>query len=96
MGRTIIIIWHEDSTSDEVDNTASKNFSNQSKSFDTADSYLSREEVAAMCKIKSLSTLWAWKEKNLLVPTSRAGRKPLYLKKDVLAFLEGKRGGTDV
>jgi hypothetical protein len=51
---------------------------------------LTSAEVAKICKVKSLSTLWYWRKKNLLVPTSRAGRKPLYKYQDVLNFLEGR------
>ena len=53
--------------------------------------YLTRDEVAEICGIKSLSTLWHWKEKGLLVPKLRAGRKPLYKLKDVINFLEGRK-----
>ncbi|GAA3623056.1 helix-turn-helix domain-containing protein [Flavivirga jejuensis] len=52
--------------------------------------YLTSEEVAELCNIKSLSTLWNWKEKNVLVPTARAGRKPLYKYQDVIDYLENK------
>lgn len=52
--------------------------------------FLTREEVAKMCKVKSLSTLWCWQRQNLLKPSSKAGRKPLYLKKDVINFLRGR------
>lgn len=58
--------------------------------------YLTREEVASLCKIKSLSTLWSWRKNELLVPTSKAGRKPLYLKSDVLQFLNTKKGDSNV
>lgn len=58
--------------------------------------YLTREEVASLCKVKSLSTLWSWRKKKLLIPTSKAGRKPLYLKSEVLAFLDCKEGGQNV
>ena len=58
--------------------------------------YLTREEVAALCKVKSLSTLWNWKKNGLLLPKAKAGRKPLYLKSEVINFLEQKKGGSDV
>lgn len=56
---------------------------------------LTSKEVAKICKVKSLSTLWYWRKQGLLVPTSRAGRKPLYKYQDVLDFLEGRKGGSD-
>lgn len=52
--------------------------------------YLTAEEVAEMCNIKSLSTLWNWKDKGVLVPEARAGRKPLYKYQDVIDYLENK------
>lgn len=58
--------------------------------------FLNREEVAELCKVKSMTTLWSWKRQGLLVPTHRAGRKPLYLRKDVLNFLKAKKGGQNV
>lgn len=61
----------------------------------TEEYYLTREEVISLCKIKSLSTLWAWKKNGLLVPKYKAGRKPLYLKSDVVDFLNTKGGGCD-
>jgi len=57
---------------------------------------LTAKEVAKICKVKSLSTLWYWRKQGLLVPTSRAGRKPLYKHQDVINFLEGRKGGTNV
>lgn len=57
---------------------------------------LAAKEVAKICKVKSLSTLWYWRKQGLLVPTSRAGRKPLYRHQDVIEFLEGRNGGFDV
>jgi transposase len=45
--------------------------------------YLTINEVAKLCKIKSKTTLWNWKQKGLLVPGKKSGRKPLYLRKDV-------------
>lgn len=57
--------------------------------------YLTSEQVADMCNIKSLSTLWNWKDKGLLVPVARAGRKPLYRYQDVINYLENKEGGQD-
>lgn len=57
--------------------------------------FLTREETAELCKIKSLSTLWNWKKQGLLAPSSRAGRKPLYKYEDVIEFLEGRKTGSD-
>lgn len=57
---------------------------------------LTSKEVAEICKVKSMSTLWYWRKQGLLVPTSRAGRKPLYKHQDVIKFLEGRNGGSDV
>jgi predicted DNA-binding transcriptional regulator AlpA len=59
------------------------------------EKYLSRKEVASLCNVKSLSTLWSWNKKGLLVPKSKAGRKPLYRKSDVIQFLNNKKGGSD-
>ena len=58
--------------------------------------YLTTEEVAELCNIKSPSTLWNWKEKGVLVPIARAGRKPLYKYQDVIDYLENKKGGQNV
>lgn len=51
--------------------------------------YLTKKEVMEFCGVTSPSTLWNWKEQGLLVPRARAGRKPLYLREDVLNFLTG-------
>ena len=51
------------------------------------DTYLTREETAKFCKLKSLSTLWNWQHKGKLVPSANSGRKPLYLRSDVIAYL---------
>lgn len=56
--------------------------------------FLSRKEVAKLCKVKSLSTLWYWKQKGILVPTANAGRKPLYKYSDIVEFLNNKEGGN--
>lgn len=53
--------------------------------------FLSANEVAEMCKVKSLSTLWQWRKQGLLIPEARAGRKPLYKYDDVVNFLNNKR-----
>lgn len=52
--------------------------------------FLTANEVAEMCKVKSLSTLWQWRNQGLLIPTARAGRKPLYKYDDVVNFLYKK------
>lgn len=49
--------------------------------------YLTKQEVADLCKVKSLTTLWNWKQKGKLVPKKMAGRKILYLRQDVEDFL---------
>lgn len=53
--------------------------------------YLTREETANLCKVKSLTTLWNWEKQGLLVPHCNAGRKPLYLREDVNKFLNRKQ-----
>ncbi|WJJ96338.1 helix-turn-helix domain-containing protein [Algibacter luteus] len=57
--------------------------------------FLTSEDVAEICNVKSLSTLWNWKEKGVLIPVARAGRKPLYKYQDVIDFLENKKGGQN-
>ncbi len=56
--------------------------------------YLTREETAKMCGVRSLTTLHNWKIKGILVPTGKAGRKPLYKRQDVVDYIE-KKGGCD-
>lgn len=51
--------------------------------------YLTNNEVLKLCKVKSNSTLLSWRRKGFLVPAKRAGRKPLFLRKDVEDFLNG-------
>jgi hypothetical protein len=70
-----------------------KDFKAQS---DPKKEFLTREEVAKMCNVKALSTLWNWSKQGLLVPMARAGRKPLYKYQDVVNFLNGKKGGQNV
>jgi len=55
--------------------------------------YLTRKETAEFCRVNSMSTLWNWKQKGLLIPSSKAGIKPLYLKTDVLNFLKRRDSG---
>ncbi len=62
---------------------------------DNRKDYLTTKEVAELCNIKSPSTLWNWKEKGVLIPVARAGRKPLYKYQDVIDFLENKKGGEN-
>lgn len=57
--------------------------------------YLTTEEVAELCNIKSPSTLWNWKEKGVLIPVARAGRKPLYKYQDVIDYLENKSSNSN-
>lgn len=57
---------------------------------------LTREETAKLCKVKSLTTLWNWERAGKLAPTMRAGKKPLYLRQDVMNFLNNKEGGSHV
>ncbi len=52
---------------------------------------LTRKEVAEICKVTSLTTLWNWEQKGKLVPKKKAGKKPLYLRQDVEDFLNNKR-----
>ncbi|MCK0134912.1 helix-turn-helix domain-containing protein [Arenibacter sp. S6351L] len=71
---------------------------NEQKSFQTPPNskkeFLTREEVAEMCNVKALSTLWNWSKQGILVPMAKAGRKPLYRYEDVINFLNGKKGGS--
>lgn len=53
--------------------------------------FLTREETAKLCKVSSLTTLHNWKHKGILIPKGKAGKKPLYIKKDVLEFLIKKK-----
>lgn len=55
--------------------------------------FLTRKETAELCRVNSMSTLWNWKQKGLLIPSSKAGIKPLYLKTDVLNFLKRRDSG---
>ncbi|GAA4954805.1 hypothetical protein GCM10023314_30610 [Algibacter agarivorans] len=57
--------------------------------------YLNKKEVAEICKITSPTTLWNWEQKGKLVPTRKAGKKPLYLRKDVEEFLKGNYNGSN-
>ncbi len=57
---------------------------------------LTREETAKLCNVKSLTTLWNWEQDGRLVPAMRAGKKPLYLREDVMSFLSNKGGGSHV
>jgi len=51
--------------------------------------FLTREETAKLCNVKSLTTLWNWKNNGKLIPRMRAGKKPLYHREDVINFLNG-------
>ena len=57
---------------------------------------LTREETAKLCNVKSLTTLWNWERDGKLIPAMRAGKKPLYLRQDVMSFLNNKEGGSHV
>lgn len=57
--------------------------------------YLTRKEVAEICKVSSLTTLWNWEQKEKLVPKRKAGKTPLYLREDVEAFLQGNNQGAN-
>lgn len=57
--------------------------------------YLTRKEVAEMCKVSSLTTLWNWEQKGKLVPKRKSGKKPLYLRVDVEEFLKGNFNGSN-
>ncbi|WP_417443625.1 helix-turn-helix domain-containing protein [Joostella sp.] len=59
------------------------------------EEFLTREETAKLCRVKSLTTLWYWCKKGILVPALRSGRKPLYRKSDVINYLEGKEVDND-
>ncbi|WP_421808753.1 helix-turn-helix transcriptional regulator [Flagellimonas sp.] len=72
-----------------------ENESKDSKGFE-GNEFLTREEVAEMCGVKALSTLWNWSKQGTLIPRARAGRKPLYKYQDVIDFLNGKEGGYNV
>lgn len=49
--------------------------------------FLTAKEVADICEVKALSTLWNWRKQGMLIPAARAGRKPLYKYDDVVNFL---------
>ena len=51
---------------------------------------LTRHEVAKLCNVKSLATLWNWEQQQKLVPSMYAGKKPLYKREDVLSYLKRK------
>ncbi|WBX70868.1 hypothetical protein [Tenacibaculum retecalamus] len=55
---------------------------------------LTREETAKLCNIKSLTTLWNWEQDGRLIPTMRAGKKPLYLRQDIMNFLNKKEDSS--
>ena len=60
---------------------------NQTSSITERQSFLTRQEVAELCGNVSLTTLHNWRQKGVLVPTKKAGRKPLYDREDVYKFL---------
>jgi len=53
------------------------------------DKHLTKKQVAEICKVSSLTTLWNWEQSGKLVPRRKAGKSPLYLREDVEAFLKG-------
>ena len=55
--------------------------------------FLTRIETAELCKVKSLTTLWNWEQSGKLVPKMKAGKKPLYIKQDVIDFLIRRDSG---
>ena len=55
--------------------------------------FLTRTETAELCRIKSLTTLWNWEQNGKLVPKIKAGKKPLYIRQDVIDFLERRDSG---
>jgi len=55
--------------------------------------FLTRKETMELCKIKSLTTLWNWEQNGKLVPKMKAGRKPLYIRQDVIEFLKRRESG---
>lgn len=57
--------------------------------------YLTRKEVAEICKVSSLTTLWNWEQKGKLIPKRKSGKKPLYLRTDVEEFLKGNFNGSN-
>ena len=52
--------------------------------------FLTRQEVAKMCNVKSLATLWNWEQQEKLIPSMYAGKKPLYKREDVVNYLKRK------
>lgn len=82
---THITSYEVDSLKDKIEQLE-KRFNNSKP---TEKLYLTKKEVMELCGIKSKTTLWNWKEKGLLVPRAKAGRKPLYLRSDVIDFLNG-------
>ena len=71
--------------------TKLKEFGFSASSNEEIKEYLTADEVAEICKVKSLSTLWHWRKQGLLIPEARAGRKPLYKYDDVVSFLTNKK-----
>ncbi|QQY81860.1 helix-turn-helix domain-containing protein [Tamlana sp. s12] len=67
---------------------------NQVVNTEQKSEYLTRKEVAEICKVTSLTTLWNWEQKGKLVPKRKAGKKPLYLRQDVENFLKGNNRGS--
>ena len=53
-----------------------------------ADETMTQKEVCKFLNI-SKSTLWRWERDNYLLPTSRMGRSPQYLKSDVQRIKKG-------
>jgi len=49
--------------------------------------FLTRKETMELCRITSPTSLFNWKQAGKLVPKAKAGRKPLYLRQDVIDFL---------
>jgi len=68
---------------------------NQFSSAEKKSEYLTRKEVAEICKVSSMTTLWNWEQKGKLVPQRRAGKFPLYLRQDVETFLLGNIQGSN-
>ena len=73
----------------EVSKIISKNEGlNPIKLEEDSKDFLTIEETAKMCKVKSHTTLWNWRQNGKLVPMGKAGKKPLYRHEDIVAFLE--------
>lgn len=57
-------------------------------------SYLNRTETMKLCRIYSFTTLWSWTQKGILTPKALTKSKPLYLKQDIIDYLNQKNNNN--